>query len=182
MLTNFFKTQIAKKDFRERMQFLLEKFSGKKIIIFGIGKELEVLLNEYNFKKLNIIALCDNKIQESNEFCEIKIILPQQIKDYDYDFIFIAQDNLFRAQKFLVEDLNIDSEKIVNILRTEIPDENVNTKYLKSINYKRQFKKIAAKMRNKKVIIYGANSLLSAINKLCDLSKLNILFLLKTYI
>ena len=174
MITNFFKTQINKEDFREKMQFLIESFAGKKIVIYGIGKELEILLNNFNLKKLNIIAICDNNVQNEKEFCGIKVISSSQIQDYDYDFIFIAQDNLFRAQNFLVENLQINPDKIVHIVRTEIFDEKIYLKYLKNIHYKKQFSKLVSKMKNKKVVIYGGNSFLQAINKCCDLKKLNI--------
>ena len=47
-------------------------------------------------------------------------------------------------------------------------------KYIKQVNFDKQYKKLIKKYQNKKIVIYGAGQLFKIINEKYDLSKLNI--------
>jgi len=47
--------------------------------------------------------------------------------------------------------------------------------YLKKINFQKHLKRIEKKLKNKKIVIYGAGSFFSTLLKTYDLSKLNII-------
>ena len=175
MLTNFFKFKTSYSDFQEKADFLIKKLKDKKVVFYGIGDELEQYLNKYNFKSLNIVSLCDKNIKENEEFYGIKAIGSNQLKDLSFDYILIAQDNLWRAKRFLEEELGVDKNKIIDLLRDETFDYEINSNYLKKIKFKKQLNKLSKKFKNKKIVVYGANSLFKAAKDNYDFSKLNII-------
>lgn len=174
MYSNYFKTEKEKADFPRRMEELVKFLNGKKVVLFGIGDELKYYLDFCHFHKLDIVAISDNNANIEN-FENYKFTTPEELKNCKFDFILITQDNLLRAEKFLVNELKINTDKIINVLRNNLFDEKINSEYLKKINFQKHFKKIVKKLKNKKVVIYGANSLLQTIAKYCDLSQINII-------
>ncbi len=62
-----------------------------------------------------------------------------------------------------------------NHMEEKIPDELVNTNYLHKYKFEQTLPKLVKKLKNKKVILYGAGSFLALIIKNFDLSGLNII-------
>ena len=60
-------------------------------------------------------------------------------------------------------------------MEEKIPDELVNTNYLHKYKFEQTLPKLVKKLKNKKVILYGAGSFLALIIKNFDLSGLNII-------
>lgn len=175
MITNFFKVERQKDDFSLRMEILRDCFKNSRIIVYGLGEETKILLKEYGFDKLDIAAVSDTDIKEQGSWGDYKLIPPLQIKDCDFDYILIMQDNLQRAKRYLQCDLGIEEVKIVNVLRTEFPDEAVHIDYLKKICFEKQFDKLVKKLKDHSIVIYGANPFLQAVARYVNLSRLNVI-------
>lgn len=87
-----------------------------KIIVFSTGSRCEYLLklNKYAFELNEIVAFADNdKKKHGSLFHGKKIISPQEIKNYEYDIIYIANilyyDEIFSQ---LTDGLGIDADKV----------------------------------------------------------------------
>ena len=88
--------QLEKLNFEKRLNSLSKKLKGQKVIIYGVGKLFDVMLQNYDFSKFNIIGVSDRKITQLNEgqlykgFCGIPI---NSIEKYHPDCILIAALN-----------------------------------------------------------------------------------------
>lgn len=85
----------------------------KKIILFGIGNNGRVIVEAYEKYSpyFKIIAIADNNAKLV-EFHGIKVILPKEIKDYEYDEIWISTIYYEEITNQLLEKLKINSSKI----------------------------------------------------------------------
>lgn len=86
-----------------------------KIIIFGAGKRCEELLEENKLflKEFEIVAFADNdKNKQGKLFHNKKIISPEEIFKYEYDFIYVASIYFSEIHEQLINKLKIDPEKI----------------------------------------------------------------------
>ena len=71
-----------------------------------------------------------------------------------------------------MNDKNIDTKKEK---KKPIQPENEFLEYLDSIKFEKHLKKLAEKLKNKKIIIYGAGAFFQSIKEHYDLSQLNII-------
>lgn len=68
----------------------------EKIIIFGVGKGFEDLLEVGCIARYNVVALCDNDVKKQNMLIEgMRVITPDKIKEYKYDAIYISSEKYF---------------------------------------------------------------------------------------
>lgn len=72
-------------------------------------------------------------------------------------------------------ELGIQSENIYALFIETIREERQNVNFLYKNKFDKTFPKLVKKMKNKKVILYGAGIFLEVINKYFDLSQLNII-------
>ena len=86
-----------------------------RIIIWGIGRQL--MNNIHLLDKNDIICFVDSDLEKhGNNFLEKSVILPQQIKDFNYDYIVISSDKFFHEIKCDLETkLGACNEKIINL-------------------------------------------------------------------
>lgn len=63
----------------------------------------------------------------------------------------------------------------LNISNENIKDEKKNLKYLQTQKFEQKLKKLKKKLKNKKIVLYGAGAFLEVINKYYDLTELNII-------
>lgn len=82
----------------------------KKIILFGIGNNGRNIMNAYkkydaDFK---VTAIADN-LSNLSDYAGIKVISPEQIKDYEYEEIWISSIYYKEIRKQLVEQMQIPS-------------------------------------------------------------------------
>jgi hypothetical protein len=59
---------LVQKKFQKRIDELAQKYKNKKVMIYGVGKAFEVIAENYDLSKLNIIGLADLKFQDGGEF------------------------------------------------------------------------------------------------------------------
>lgn len=94
----------------------------KKIIVFGTGKRLKMLLDNHSaWDGVEIMAFCDNNIEKQNQlFNNLKVIAPSELYKYEYDAIYISSEKFFDEIKMqLVNECNIPEDKIKLITVTE---------------------------------------------------------------
>ena len=83
------------------------------ILIFGTGSGCKKALQQLNFKKVNIIAYIDNDPNKrDNIFHNKKIISPEEVTKFDYDYIIICSEYYNEMIKQL-EKLGVRREKVL---------------------------------------------------------------------
>lgn len=83
-----------------------------KIIIFGTGSGMKRFIDEIDFNKTNILCFASNK-QDEFKIYNRRVIIPEEIKYYEYDFIVICSQYYREIEKQLT-DLNIETNKILS--------------------------------------------------------------------
>lgn len=86
-----------------------------RIIVWGIGRRL--MNNAHLLEKNNIICFVDSDSEKQEKlFLGKPVVLPQQIKDFEYDYIVISSDKFFHEIKCHLETkLGVCNEKIINL-------------------------------------------------------------------
>jgi len=87
-----------------------------KIIVYGTGKCCTTIIgtikNDAFFS--NIIAFCDSdKLKQNTDFFEKKIIAPEQLLNFDYDYILIASPLYEQEIRNTLNNVKIPSQKIL---------------------------------------------------------------------
>ncbi len=84
----------------------------KNVIIFGTGEFAKNIYNQYK-NDLNIINFSDNNKNKHNTlFFEKLVVAPKDLTSMDFDEIIIASSYSEEIYQQLVEDLNLDKNKI----------------------------------------------------------------------
>lgn len=84
-----------------------------KILIFGTGESMHKIIKNINYEEVAIIAYIDNNsIKIGKKLNGIEIINPNEINNYEYDFIIIASTYYNEITQQLMA-LGIDCNKIV---------------------------------------------------------------------
>ncbi|MCT7481225.1 MULTISPECIES: LicD family protein [Aliarcobacter] len=84
----------------------------KNVIIFGTGEFAKNIYNQYK-NDLNIINFSDNNKDKHNTlFFEKLVVAPKDLTSIDFDEIIIASSYSEEIYQQLVEDLNLDKNKI----------------------------------------------------------------------
>lgn len=89
----------------------------EKVLIFGTGSVAEVLVEEIDSNKVEIVAFINSNIQ-IKEFHGYRVIQPEQMKSYEYDYIIVASGYYLQIEKILLE-LGIDKNKIIGFIFDE---------------------------------------------------------------
>lgn len=120
-MSNFYLEYYKQINAQKQIDKLAKKYKNKKIIIYGAGIMTKTLFENFDFSKLNIIAICDNKYKVNSEerFFAYKTINPKELTTLDYDIIFV---NLRKNNTFI--------NKIKYILIINSKNENKQVKAL----------------------------------------------------
>lgn len=178
MLSNYFRIKTNSIVFEKTLLDTIEKLNGKKILIYGAGEGFQALNKKYDFcSKLNIIGIADKKFEENDidNFLGMTPIKPNDIQNIEYDMILVSNEWHKGIIKFLIEELNIAEEKIETVFKEDITDELTNINYLCEYNFENNLANLKKKLKNKKIMIYGAGIFFAAIHKYFDLDGLNII-------
>jgi len=161
--------------FKDYFTDLLKEIGDKKVLIYGAGLAFEELEKKFNLTKLNVVAISDIKFTENGEYCGLKAVPPDTINDYDVDVILMTMIYPVKAIKYLQDTLKIDENIEIKKTWTKlIPQETDFIEYFEKINLEKYLEKLSKKMKNKKIVIYGAGVFFQTIKEYYDLSKLNI--------
>lgn len=92
------------------------------IVVYGAGTIGRIAYNELS-KNLNIkiIAWSDQRYKRIND-TPIKIISPQNIKDYSYNFIILAIDKKEKIKDIITNLIKIGLNNIISLSKTEISE------------------------------------------------------------
>lgn len=86
----------------------------ERIIVFGVGKRLEDLLESGYMAKFEVMAFCDSDVKKHGMIIEGKqVISPNKIDKYKYDAIYISTEKYFyEIKQKLVNDFKINPQNI----------------------------------------------------------------------
>lgn len=177
MLSEYFKAKTALKKFDNDLIWSMGEIKNKKIIFYGAGDEFAELNKKYQFDKtLNIVAIADNKFENSNvsELNGIKVISPTKISETDYDCIMVTYENPTDALDYIFSNLDVTNKDIRTIFNEDVKDERENFYFLQKYDFKKEFLKLQARLRGKSAVIYGADSFMQTIRMFYDLGVINI--------
>lgn len=161
--------------FNDYFTNLLKGFGNKKVLIYGAGYAFQELEKRFDLTKLNIVAISDIKFTENGEYHGLKSIPPSAINDYNVDVILMTLIYPAKALEYLQNKLKINQNiEIKKTWDNLIPQENDFIEYLEKINFEKYLEKLIKKLKNKKIVIYGAGVFFQTIQGYYDLSKLNI--------
>jgi hypothetical protein len=78
------------KKLQKQINKLAKKYINKKILVYGAGVFFDVIQENFDLSKLNIVAVSDKKFQQQTEYKGFKAIPPFEIKNLAFDVMFIA--------------------------------------------------------------------------------------------
>ena len=177
MLSKYFEVKIASEAFKKNIDELIVELKNQKVLIYGAGVGFKALDKEYDLtKNLNIVAIADKKYEKEKKrsYKNIKAIAPQDINNENYDYILVTKECSCQEVNFLVNQMDISSEKLKYLFVEEVKDETTNLRYLFQHKFHKTLPKLIKKLKNKTVVFYGAGVYLELIQKYFDISKINI--------
>ena len=82
---------------------LARKLKGKNVLLYGAGIISEVLFENYDLSKFNIMGISDKRFErtEENEFRGYKAIRPDKLKEVDFDVILFTPKLYKKIEKSL---------------------------------------------------------------------------------
>lgn len=96
-------------NFQKRIDNLAKKYKGKKIVFYGAGLFSDVICENFDISKLNIIGVSDLKYEKMNEITEnyksFPMIKPSEITKYKPDVVLILLQEYFRAENYFKKEL-----------------------------------------------------------------------------
>lgn len=90
-----------------------------KIIVMGLGNMFQTFLRVYDNQKVDIVALCDNNIENLRDKKDIEnfpLIQPEHIKDYSWDYVVITCAHFDEIKEQLVS-LGIEEKRILEFAK-----------------------------------------------------------------
>ena len=168
MLSKYFIAKTNTKKFDDDMKWSMGEIYGKRVIIYGAGEGFLELNKRYKFNKnLNVIAIADKRFETENfvDFYGMRAIKPADIVKEDYDVILISNENTKPALDYVFNDLKVEGKDVRTMFNEEIKDERVNYLYLEEFKFEKTLPKLVKKLKNKKVVLYGAGAFLELIKK-----------------
>ena len=83
---------LEKYDAQEKIDKLVKKYKGKRVVLYGAGQFSQVLFQNYDLSGLNITAIADKRFEQDrpHEFFGLNCVKPNDLKVLDYDAILIA--------------------------------------------------------------------------------------------
>jgi len=93
---------LEKKKLQQYLDRLAKKYAGKKILAYGTGLLAEIILDNYDLSKLNIVGFADNKyLYQQEDFRNYKTFSPDEIEKVNPDIILlVVYDNLIIKEFF----------------------------------------------------------------------------------
>ena len=85
---------------QKKIDKLARRYKNKRVALYGAGQFADILFENYDLSKLNIVAIADKKFEDEKErnFHNLNCIPPEELGDFDCDLILISN---FDYQLFL---------------------------------------------------------------------------------
>jgi len=102
-----FKDYLEKKKAQKIIDKIAKDYKNKKIVLYGAGFFANDLLKNYDFSKLNIIAVADKNFQDTLEgdYFGYPKIGPYDVLEMDFDLLLITAYDDEAIKDFFSEDL-----------------------------------------------------------------------------
>lgn len=178
MLSKYFIAKTNTKKFDDDMRWSMGEIYGKRVIIFGADEDFLELNKKYKFNKnLNVVAIADKRFETENyvDFYGMRAIKPADIEKEDYDVILISNEDPRPALDYVFDELDVDDKDVRTMFNEDVKDERENYLYLDSFKFEKTLPKLIKKLKNKKVVFYGAGIFLELVKKYYDLSDLDVI-------
>ncbi len=178
MLSRYFKFKTNTKEFIDNVKSTIAEFEKKKVVICAEVDVFNKLNKQYNFtSKLDIVGYC--LYDENNELVKkqnAKNYQLRELKCAEFDNILIMDTNSDGIIARLKHETGCGCKlEYKSLFDEEIKEAATNLEFLLKNKFDKNFPKLVKKMKNKKVVLYGAGIFLELINKYFDISKLNII-------
>lgn len=97
---------------QEQIDKLVKRYQHKKIIIYGAGEFFQTLQEHFNLSGLNIVGISDKKFEISKDTnpSPYKPLLPEELKEFDFDIIFVALYRNFVVYDYLEYELLLNTK------------------------------------------------------------------------
>ena len=113
------KQLINSQSIRKNFETFVDKYKGKKVLLYGAGKFFDVLYKEYDFSKLCLAGIADKKFKRG---CEkylngLKCYSPSEVYDLNIDVILITTVDSGVVKNYLKKyynDIDIKTEELVD--------------------------------------------------------------------
>lgn len=174
MLSSYFIRKTETKDFVDRLNNLLAELRDKKVIIYGVGEGFLALIKKFPILELNIVAISDMKFEKEGQFKNLRAIPPEKIKEQDFDAVLITQEQYSDILDYFEDTLNITDKILQTVFCETLQNERAHLNYLNYHKFEKTLPKLIKKLKNKKVVIYGAGEFFEVIKHYYDLSELDI--------
>lgn len=178
MVSKYFEMKTSTEEFKQETEELIKSLEGKKVLIYGAEASFNLLNQNYNIKeRLNVVCIADKKFNKTNTdtFCGYKAIKTDQIPSMDFDVVLVTNEHTKPITKLLEYDFNICKDRIIILFKETIKDEISNYNFLMKNKFDKTLPKLLKKVKNKRVIFYGAGVFLELIKKYFDISELNVI-------
>ncbi len=104
--------KIGEKEFLKKLS---KKLKNKKILLYGAGMVLDILIENYDLSEFNIIGVSDKKFETIEkdliEYKGLKVIKPKDIKNTDFDTILFSL-KLYKRIAEALREQNINKEML----------------------------------------------------------------------
>lgn len=178
MVSKYFEIKTSSEEFRNQTEELLKSLENKKVLIYDSGDGYKFLKQNCDIKKrLNIIGISDKNI-DTNSIQNLdgyRFVKTGQIIREDFDTILITSEITKSHLDFLEKEAGISKEKCQLLFKEAIKDEAENYTFLIKNKFEKTLPKLLKRMKNKKVVLYGAGSFLELIKKYFDISSLDVI-------
>lgn len=86
----------------------------QKIIVFGVGKRLDFLMESGYLEGFDVVAFCDNDVSKQGRIVGgVEVISPKKIEEYTFDTIYISSEQYYEEiRRELEADWKIDKDII----------------------------------------------------------------------
>ena len=92
-------------NFQKRIDKLAKKYKNKNIIVYGAGNAFNVISDNFDLSKLNIIGVADFKFKDGGTYKNYKTVSPRSISDQKPDVVLISMLESQIASEYFKKDL-----------------------------------------------------------------------------
>ncbi len=111
-------------NFEKYLDRLVLELDGKPVIVYGTGSMFQLIQENYDLSKLNIIGISDGKYSVNDDGKEdlgYKIISKENIKSHNVDAVLLGVKNYENLQTSFKENLLLnDSVKILPLVKKSL--------------------------------------------------------------
>lgn len=170
MLSNYFKLKTKTVSFDNNTKEILSSLKNKRVLICGNEEQISEVDNMYQFSKyLSVRAiLTTNKKKQKTKDSMYEFITLNQIKNIDYEIILICDEFPEKVHDMIAEYIK-NTDRVIYLFN-QITDEVNNIHFAIKNHLDKRINYLSKKLKNKKVLFYGAGAFFSLINEFYDLS------------